>query len=183
MYNLYRAQWEVGHHSAMREAARHGRVFRPSSSVEDALNQKRNTPFLEGAPRFWMRYLLSLSLQSQHVSFRSHLTSSPEHRFGVLYQHQPPPKTRTPAALALTCYTRAYYQPAGPLEKGPWRVRGGERGQTWACAAPGSHPTATASAWAPALGGHGGCWPHRASQQNQIKCTERGRTRAGGAVP
>jgi hypothetical protein len=97
--------------------------------------------------------------------------------------HQPPPKTRTPAALALTCCTREYYQPAGPLEGGPWRVPGGERGQPWACTAPGSHPTATASARAPALGGHGGCGPSRRQTQNQIKCTGRGLTRAGRAVP
>ena len=41
----------------------------PFGSDEDALKQNRNTPLLEGAPRFWMRYLLSLSPQSQHVSF------------------------------------------------------------------------------------------------------------------
>jgi hypothetical protein len=69
------------------------------------------------------------------------------------------------------------------LKGGPWRVQGGERGQPWACTAPGSHPTATASAQAPALAGHGGCWPHLASRQNQINCTGRGRTRAERAVP
>jgi len=85
MYNLYRAQWEVGHHSAAREAARRGRVFRPSSSVEDALLQNRNTPFLGGTPLLDEIPSFIKCLQSQHVSFWSHLTSSPEHRFGVLY--------------------------------------------------------------------------------------------------
>ena len=75
--------------------------------------------------------------------------------------HQPPPKTRMPAAQALTERNRERHQPAGPLAGVPWRVRGGERGQTWACTAPGSHLTAPASARAPALEGHGGCCPHR----------------------
>ena len=96
---------------------------------------------------------------------------------------QPPPKTVTPAAHALTERDRQRYQPAEPLEGGPWRVRGGERGQTWACTAPGSNPTATASARAPALGGHGGHVPPRGATPDRVKCTERGRARAGRAVP
>jgi len=73
-----------------------------------------------------------------------------------------PPKSRTPAAQALAERDRTHHLPGGALGQGPWRVRGGERGQTWACAAPGSQPTATASAGAPALGHSGGSGPPRA---------------------
>jgi hypothetical protein len=71
---------------------------------------------------------------------------------------------------------RERHQPAGPLEGNPWRVRGGERGQTWACAAPGSHPTATAAAGAPALGHSGGSGPPRAPFRT-------GSGARGGGVP
>jgi len=94
-----------------------------------------------------------------------------------------PPKTRTPAAQALTERDRKRHLPGGALEEGPWRVPGGERGQTWACTAPGWHPTATASAGAPALGRRGGLGPARPLKPNWVRRTRRGRTRAGRTVP
>jgi len=71
-------------------------------------------------------------------------------------------------------------------QEGRWRrvrVPGGERGQTWACQAPGWHPTAPASAGAPALGRRGGLGPARPLKQNWVRRTRRGRTRAGRALP
>jgi hypothetical protein len=97
--------------------------------------------------------------------------------------HQPPPKTRTPAAHALTERDRERHSPGGPLQEGPWRVPGGERGQTWACQAAGWHPTAPAAAGAPALGRHGRIGAPTAGSQNRVRRTGRGRTRAGGALP
>ena len=97
------------------------------------------------------------------------------------------PSQNTHASSPRAHRTRPGAPPAG------WSVGGGSlarargpprtRGQTWACTAPGSHPTATASARAPALGGHGGHVPPRGATPDRVKCTERGRARAARAVP
>ena len=75
----------MGHHSAPRKAARSSRDVRPSWFSRRCLNQNRMTPLLGGTPLFDEIPSFIKCLQSQHVSFKSHLTSPPEHRLGVLY--------------------------------------------------------------------------------------------------
>ena len=108
----------MGHHSATREAARSSRDFRTSSSVEDALFQNRNTPFLGGTPLLDDIPSFIKCLQSQHVSFRSHLTSSPEHRLGVLYHRVFGPLISLEDRSGRNRGTRAAVKPTATFREG-----------------------------------------------------------------